>query len=262
LSSFSPAYISGGGSGFTLTLTGSDFVPGSAVRWNGVLKATTFIGPAEVRAAITSADIAASGEFGVEVLNPSPGGGSSDTLLFPVSGFTVASTTATATVTAGQSATYNIEVTPQIGSFDAAIALSCPTLPRGVTASFAPASVAPGPVAATSQLTLTTKASQGAGLGTASVSSGAGPLGLAALLLTGSLLPAWSAVRLLFSRRLSLRLVAAGAALCLVILIAGCSAGGGGGSTNNGTPPGTYQVGVRGASGGLLFSTTVELVVR
>jgi hypothetical protein len=91
--------------------------------------------------------------------------------------------------------------------------------------------------------------------------SGAGPLGLAALLLAGSLLLAWSAVRLLFSRRLSLRLVAAGTALCLVILIAGCSAGGGG-STNTATPPGTYQVGVRGASGGLLFSTTVELVVR
>jgi len=262
LTSFSPAHISGGGSGFTLTLTGSDFVPGASARWNGVAKTTTFIGPTEISASITSADIAASGEFGVAVLNPSPGGGSSDSLLFPVSGFTVVSTTATATVAAGQSATYDIQVTPQIGSLDAAITLSCPTLPRGVTASFSPTSVTPGAAAAASQLTLTTKAGQGAGAGTASASPGPGPLGLAALILGGLTLLAWSVVRLLFSCRLSFRLLAAGAAICLVVLIAGCSAGGGGGSTNNGTPPGTYQVGVRGASGGLLFSTTVELVVR
>jgi hypothetical protein len=261
LASFSPAHVPGGGGGFALTLTGSDFVSGSAVRWNGVPKATTFIGPAEVRAAITSADIAASGEFGVAVFNPAPGGGASSTLMFPVSGFTVASTTATATVTAGQPATYDIQVTPQLGSFDAAVTLSCPTLPRGVTASFAPASVTPGVAAATSQLTLTTKASQGAGAGTASASSGAGPLGLA-LIVAASVLLAWLAARRLVPQRLVRRLLAAGAAICLVVIISRCSAGDGGGSTNTATPPGTYQVGVRGASGGLIFSTTVELIVR
>jgi hypothetical protein len=98
---------------------------------------------------------------------------------------------------------------------------------------------------------------------TAAGGPGAGPLAPAALLLAGSLLLAWAVARFFLPRRPSLRLVAAGAALCLVILIAGCSAGGGGGgSTNTATPPGTYQVGVRGASGGLLSSTTVELVVR
>ena len=263
LSSFSPTHVSGGGGGFTLTLTGSDFVPGAAVRWNGVPKTTTFIGPTEVRASIASADIAASGEFGVSVHNPAPGGGASSALMFPVSGFTVASTTATATVTAGQSATYTVEVTPQLGSFDAAVTLSCPTLPRGVTASFAPASVTPGVVAASSQLTLTTKAGQSAAAGTVSASSasGAGPLGLAAFA-AGLALLAWLAARRLVPRRLPRRLLAAGAAICLVIVISRCSAGGGGGSTDTGTPPGTYQVGVRGASGGLLFSTTVELIVR
>jgi hypothetical protein len=261
LSSFSPTHVSGGGGGFALTLTGSNFVSGASVRWNGVPKATTFVGPTEVQASITSADIAASGEFGVAVLNPSPGGGSSGTLLFPVSGFTVASTTATATVTAGQSATYNIQVTPQGGSFDAGVTLSCPTLPRGVTASFAPASVTPGAAAAASQLTLTTKAGQGAGAGMTRASSGAGPLGLA-LISAASVLLAWLAARRLFSRRIARRLLAAGAAICLVVIISRCSAGGGGGSTNTATPPGTYQVGVRGASGGLLFSTTVELIVR
>ena len=262
LSSFSPTHVSGGGGGFTLTLTGSNFVSGASVRWNGVPKATTFVGPTEVRASITSADIAASGEFGVAVLNPSPGGGSSGTLLFPVSGFTVASTTATATVTAGQSATYNIQVTPQGGSFDAAVTLSCPTLPRGATASFAPASVTPGPVAATSQLTLTTKAGQAAGAGMTSVSSEAGPLGLTALIVAAMAMLVWLTARRLFSRRIARRLLAAGAAICLVVIISRCSAGGDGGSTNTATPPGTYQVGVRGASGGLLFSTTVELIVR
>jgi len=59
------------------------------------------------------------------------------------------------------------------------------------------------------------------------------------------------------------RWLVAGAAVSLLVMIAACSAGdGGGGNTNTGTPAGTYQVGVRGTSGSLVVSTTVELVVK
>jgi hypothetical protein len=262
LSSLSPARASRGGSGLTLTVAGSGFVPGAVVRWDSVAKTTTFVSPTQLQAQITSVDIGASGDHNVTVQNPPPGGGESGTIVFPVSGFTVASSTASATVTAGQSASYTIRVTPQSGPFDSPVTLSCPTLARGVTASFSPASVTPGVAEATSQLTLTTTARQSSGAGSTFASSGAGPFGTGLLLLAASALLVLAAARLGLPRRLVPRSAAAVAALGLIALIAACSSDGGGGPTNTGTPAGTYQVGVRGASGGMIISTTVELVVR
>jgi hypothetical protein len=71
------------------------------------------------------------------------------------------------------------------------------------------------------------------------------------------------ALRWGWTRRLVRGLLAAGALVGLAVLISSCSAGGGGGNnTGTGTPAGTYQVTVRGVSGSLTVSTTVELVVR
>ena len=54
----------------------------------------------------------------------------------------------------------------------------------------------------------------------------------------------------------------AGALVCLIGLIASCRAGRDGDNPpTNGTPPGTYQITVRGESGNLTVSTTVRLVV-
>jgi hypothetical protein len=262
LSSLSPARVSGGGSGLTLTVAGSGFVPGAVVRWDSVAKTTTFVSPTQLQAQITSVDIGASDDHNVTVQNPPPGGGESGTIVFPVSGFTVASSAASATVTAGQSASYTIRVTPQSGPFDSPVTLSCPTLARGVTASFSPASVTPGVAEATSQLTLTTTARQSSGAGSTFAASGAGPFGTGLLLLAASALLVLAAARLGLPRRLVRRSAAAVAALGLIALIAACSSDGGGGPTNTGTPAGSYQVGVRGASGGMIISTTVELVVR
>jgi len=263
LSALSPTQVSGGGSGLTLTVTGSGFVPGAVVRWDDAAKTTTFASPTQLQALITSVDIAASGEHNVTVQNPPPGGGVSETtIVFPVSGFMVASSTGSATVTAGQSAAYTIRVTPQSGSFDSPVTLSCPTLARGVTASFSPSNVTPGVAEATSQLTLTTTARQSSGAGSTFAQSGTGPFGTGLLLLAASALLVLSAARSGLPRRLVRRSAVAVAALGLIVLIAACSSDGGGGSTNTGTPAGTYQVGVRGASGGMIISTTVELVVR
>ncbi len=272
LASLSPTYAPGGGNPFTLNVTGTGFVQGSVVRWNGVARTTVFVSSTALQGAITAADIAASGESSVTVYNPGPGGGTSAAIQFPVAGFIVESSTATATVTAGQSATYAIRVAAQGAPFDAEVTLTCPTLPRGVSASFSPARVTPGVVEATSQLTLSTTARQGAGAGAASAPAGIGRLGpglvglglagSALLLLAVSALLGRSSGRRLPAKRPQRIWLAAAAALSLVVLIAACSSDGGGGSTNDGTAAGTYQVGVRGASGAMLFSTTVELVVR
>lgn len=69
LSSISPTTIASGGSDFTLTVNGSNFVNGDVVRWNGTDRPTTFVSATELTAAISSADIASGGTASVTVFN-------------------------------------------------------------------------------------------------------------------------------------------------------------------------------------------------
>ena len=73
-----------GGADFTLTVSGSGFVSGSVVNWNGSPRATTFVSNSQLRAAISAADIATAGTASVTVVNPEPGGGTSNVALLPV----------------------------------------------------------------------------------------------------------------------------------------------------------------------------------
>lgn len=75
--SLSPNTRVAGGGGFTLTVTGSSFVSGAVVRWNGSDRPTTFVNSTTVTATITDADVAYVGSRNVTVVNPVPGGGSS-----------------------------------------------------------------------------------------------------------------------------------------------------------------------------------------
>jgi hypothetical protein len=59
------------GSGNTLiTLTGSNFVPGVAVMWNGSYRTTTIVDATHLTVAIPASDLAAAGTASVAVLNP------------------------------------------------------------------------------------------------------------------------------------------------------------------------------------------------
>lgn len=80
LSSISPATILQGGAGFTLSVNGKDFVDGALVRWNGQNKPTTYVSATQLTALINEADIASAGLITVSVVNPTPGGGVSNTL--------------------------------------------------------------------------------------------------------------------------------------------------------------------------------------
>jgi hypothetical protein len=75
LESLSPASAQEGGSGFTLTVNGANFVPGAEVLWNGGGLATTYINPSQLTAVVPASAIASAGTANVTVVNPGPGGG-------------------------------------------------------------------------------------------------------------------------------------------------------------------------------------------
>lgn len=79
-----PDAVNPGGAGFTLTVNGTGFVPGSVVQWNGSARATTFVSRSQVRATILSSDIANAHTTSVTVLNPMLGGATSNVVFFPV----------------------------------------------------------------------------------------------------------------------------------------------------------------------------------
>ncbi|MGH9892088.1 MAG: SBBP repeat-containing protein, partial [bacterium] len=82
LESLLPSSTLAGGSSLTLTLTGSDFVPGSVALWNGQSRSTTFVSNTTLTTDITSDDIAVAGSAQVAVFNT--GGGTSNTLPFDI----------------------------------------------------------------------------------------------------------------------------------------------------------------------------------
>ena len=265
LGSISPTRANGGGAEFTLTVLGAGFVSSSSVRWNGQDRTTTYAGPAELRASIPAADIAAGGAVEVTVVNPAPAGGATDPAAFTVTDFTVEATPGTTTLTAGSSGTFMVQLTPQFGSFDAAVSLRALGLPRGASASFSPASVTPGSGGAATTMTVATTARKSSGAGTLSRPSGVPPAG-------GLLPPSAVAVflALLALRavvrpgrpRFAARRAAAGLAAVLIVAAAGCGAGGGDGGADTGTPAGTYEITVQATSGNLEVRDTVTLVVN
>ena len=84
LNAVSPTFALAGGAEFTLTASGTGFVSGSVVRWNGASRATTLVSSTELRAVISASDIASVGTAQVTVVNPSPGGGTSSAIAFTI----------------------------------------------------------------------------------------------------------------------------------------------------------------------------------
>jgi hypothetical protein len=84
LSSLSPSSATAGSAGFVLTVNGGNFVNGATVQWNSANRTTTFVNATQVTATIAAADIAAAGSAQVKVVNPAPGGGASNALVFTI----------------------------------------------------------------------------------------------------------------------------------------------------------------------------------
>jgi len=79
ISSISPATVAAGGGGFTLSVSGSNFVPASQVLWNGAARTTIFQGTTLLTTSVAAADIAAGALVNISVQTPGPGGGTSGT---------------------------------------------------------------------------------------------------------------------------------------------------------------------------------------
>ncbi len=83
IAAISPSSAVAGGAAFTLTITGTNFVPASTVNFGGVVP-TSFVSSMELTAAVPPSSIASAGTLAVTVTNPAPDGGTSKPLDFSV----------------------------------------------------------------------------------------------------------------------------------------------------------------------------------
>jgi hypothetical protein len=268
ITSISPTSgTNGNNNPITLTINGTNFLPGVTAYFNGGGQGPNFISSTQLTMLLYLGGMAA-GMYPVYVVNPS-GGGTSNSVNFAVTGppdFTItASGTTTQTVSAGQTATFTnaISIAAQSG-FSAQVNLTC-ALPYSATATTC--SVTPN--------------SLPSGSGTASVT--------VTTMARGFVPPAWPRLRFIsrpqflpvslltillsifflrFARtrrqRFAGAIPLAGLTLLLLMQIIGC---GGGGYTSpppppTGTPAGTYTITVTATSGNLTHTSNLTLTVQ
>ena len=106
IAALSPNSSQLGGPAFVLSVVGTNFVPGSSVQWNGSTLPTVFSRDALLTVDIPASDVAAPGPYVVTVVNPGPGGGTSNAMSFAVPCPIASSTAASAQTKARVGAYY------------------------------------------------------------------------------------------------------------------------------------------------------------
>jgi hypothetical protein len=86
IKSLSPANISAGHPAFTLQVFGSNFTPSSIVVWNGSPRSSLFQTTSEIDAQVLATDVENAGTASVAVVTEPPGGGTTKTVIFTVTG--------------------------------------------------------------------------------------------------------------------------------------------------------------------------------
>ena len=84
LNTLLPNNADAGSGSFTMTVTGTNFINASAIKWNGTTLSTTYISPTQLSAFIAAANIATAGTASISVFTPLPGGGTSNALNFTI----------------------------------------------------------------------------------------------------------------------------------------------------------------------------------
>lgn len=84
ITALDPSSTAAGTPGFTLTVTGRNFIPTSSVHWDGEPRPTTFVSSTQLLAEITAADVSNEGVVDVTVVNPDPDGGVSNAVTFEI----------------------------------------------------------------------------------------------------------------------------------------------------------------------------------
>jgi hypothetical protein len=79
-----PASVAPGSADFTLTVDGAGFNSTSSVNWNGAPLATTFLNSSQLTAIVPASTVTTGGTASVTVVNPQPGGGTSNAEFFSI----------------------------------------------------------------------------------------------------------------------------------------------------------------------------------
>ena len=82
--SLTPNSVLAGSAAFTLTINGTGFINASSVWWNGAVRLSNFVNATTLTIQVPAADVASAGTAGVKVVNPAPGGGTSNEVLFSI----------------------------------------------------------------------------------------------------------------------------------------------------------------------------------
>ncbi len=115
-SSISPTSKTAGDAQFTLTVNGTNFISNSSVYFNGSARSTSYVNSTQLTATILSSDLTSAGTFNITVVNPTPGGGTSNAQTFTVN---TASDTTAPTVTAFTIPSTSSSLTVSITTFTA-----------------------------------------------------------------------------------------------------------------------------------------------
>jgi hypothetical protein len=130
----SPSFVSAGGAAFTLTVSGSGFIPASALYWGSTALVTQYTSATQLTAQVTTTEIASA-----EVDSATSGSAGAPSF-----------TTLTATVTHGLTASYPVTLPSSVTD----VSVSCLNLPVGATCTYS---------AAAGAVTITTSATTPAG---------------------------------------------------------------------------------------------------
>jgi hypothetical protein len=83
VTSASPA-VTAGHANYQITVTGSDFVPGAVIEWNGSPRTTIYQSATALIADIPASDVSVAGTVHITVVNPAPSGGTSTKLNYVI----------------------------------------------------------------------------------------------------------------------------------------------------------------------------------
>jgi N-acetylneuraminic acid mutarotase len=138
ITGISPGFITAGGSGFQLTVTGTGFNANSTVYWGTVALATQYVSATQLVASVRTSDIAIAGIVNVSVQNPAQVGGTSAALEFEVDTPVTTPvappvfTNVTASVAPGSTAVYPVTLPSATGQ----VVVTCLNLPAGASCSY------------------------------------------------------------------------------------------------------------------------------
>lgn len=261
LTSISPTTAPVGTTISPITATGTGFVTGSTLIFNGTSHAGTVSNSGTtLTATIAATELATAKSVGVTVSNPTPGGGGSNSINFVINDFSVTGPQAPVTVPAGQTASFVVNFGTQGGALATPVNFSASGLPAASTPSFTTPTMQSGTVSGSTTLMIMT-----------TMRTSTTPFfrnlpriqPLTLVWLTLFALIGFLSNRARRAGSTGLRLRGTWALLALSCLaVAACGSAGTPPGGGGGTPAGTYTITVTASAGTALRTTTVTLTVQ